>query len=176
MYSKHSILNRRERLCLDLAKERITSDTDSQTGEQVSPHVPDQQTFHEHLRTLTRHAVRVVIEEVMREELKAFLGAAWGESTPQRKGYRNGTYSRDLATSSGPIEDLRVPRDREGNFHTQVFDRYSRYEPQGAEGFTQMFGASVSTEKVGEVARSADRSGSECEYSQLSQPNADRTI
>jgi hypothetical protein len=46
-------------------KERLTSDTDSQTGEQVSPHVPDQQTFHEHLRTLTRHAVRVVIEEVM---------------------------------------------------------------------------------------------------------------
>jgi hypothetical protein len=47
---------------------------------------------------LTREAVRVVIEEVMREELKQFLGAAWGESTPERKGYRNGSYTRDLAT------------------------------------------------------------------------------
>jgi putative transposase len=104
-------------------KERITSKIDSQTVEQASPNFPDQQTFHEHLRTLTRKAVRVVIEEVMREELQAFLGAAWGESTPQRNGNRNGTYTRDLATSSGSIENLGVPRDREGHFHTQVFDR-----------------------------------------------------
>src|SRR6185312_5138421 len=32
------------------------------------------------------------------------------------------------------------------------FERYSRYEPQVAEGLTQMFVAGVSTEKVGEVA------------------------
>jgi transposase-like protein len=113
----------------------------------------DQQTFHEHLRALTRSAVRAVIEEVMREELEQFLAAAWGERTPQRKGYRNGTYTRDLATSSGPIEDLHVPRDREGQFQTQVFERYSRYEPQVAEGLTQMFVAGVSTHKVGEVAQ-----------------------
>lgn len=121
--------------------------------EHVSSPLPDQQTFHEHLRALTRSAVRIVIEEVMQEELKAFLGAAWGESPPQRKGYRNGTYTRNLATSSGPIEDLHVPRDREGNFQTQIFERYSRYEPQVAGGLTQMFVAGVSTEKVGEVAQ-----------------------
>jgi putative transposase len=45
------------------------------------------------------------------------------------KGYRNGTYLRDLVTSTGRLEDIHVPRDREGQFHTQVFDRYSRYEP-----------------------------------------------
>jgi putative transposase len=45
------------------------------------------------------------------------------------KGYRNGHYRRDLATSTGRIEDVKVPRDREGQFHTQVFERYSRYEP-----------------------------------------------
>jgi putative transposase len=127
-------------------QERTTSETNSQTVNQASSLLPDQHAFHEHLRALTRNAVRVVIEEVMREELKAFLGAAWGEITPQRKGYRNGSYTRDLATSSGPIEDLHVPRDREGNFHTQVFDRYSRYEPQVAEGLTHMFVAGVSTE------------------------------
>jgi putative transposase len=111
-------------------KKRITSNIDPVGGEQASPPLPEQQTFHEHLRALTRDAVRIVIEEVMREELKQFLGAAWGESTAQRKGYRNGTYTRNLATSSGPIEDLEVPRDREGAFHTQVFDRYNRYEPE----------------------------------------------
>src|SRR5947199_3052621 len=103
-------------------KKSTTSTPDPVALEQASPALPDQQTFHEHLRALTRRAVRVVIEEVMREELKQFLGASWGECTPARKGYRNGTYARDLATSSGPLEDLHVPRDREGNFRAQVFD------------------------------------------------------
>ena len=134
-------------------KKSTTSNGEPFPSEHVSPSLLEQQTFHEHLRALTRNAVRVVIEEVMREELKQFLGAAWGECTPERKGYRNGSYTRDLATSSGPIEDLEVPRDREGHFHTQVFDRYQRYEPQVAEGLTQMFVAGVSTQKVGEVAQ-----------------------
>src|ERR1700716_4118144 len=90
-------------------KKSTTSNTDPFTSEQASPVLPEQHTFHEHLRALARSAVRVVIEEVMREELEQFLGAAWGESTTERKGYRNGTYTRDLATSSGPIEDLQVP-------------------------------------------------------------------
>jgi putative transposase len=93
------------------------------------------------------------MEEIMREELTQFLGAAWGESTPARKGYRNGFYTRDLATTSGPIEDLQVPRDREGACETQVFERYQRYEPQVAEGLTQMFVSGTSTHKVGEVAQ-----------------------
>jgi putative transposase len=134
-------------------KKSTTSKADPFTSEQASPVLPEQHTFHEHLRALTRSAVRVVIEEVMREELKLFLGAAWGECTPERKGYRNGTYMRNLATSSGSIEDLEVPRDREGHFQTQVFDRYHRYEPHVAEGLTQMFVAGVSTQKVGDVAQ-----------------------
>jgi len=39
----------------------------------------------------------------------------------------------------------RFEDDREGQFHSQVFDRYSRYEPHIAEGLTQMFVAGVST-------------------------------
>jgi len=134
-------------------KKSITSNTDPVVLEHPSSALPEQHPFHAHLRALTRDAVRVVIEEVMREELQQFLGAAWGECTPERKGYRNGTYTRDLATASGPIEELHVPRDREGNFHTQVFDRYSRYEPEVGEGLTQMFVAGVSTHKVGDVAQ-----------------------
>ena len=80
-------------------------------------------------------------------------GVGWGESSPKRRGYRNGSYTRDLITSSGRIEDLQVPRDREGRFHTQVFERYRRYEPHVAEGLTQMFVAGTSTHKVGEVAQ-----------------------
>src|SRR5947209_20584902 len=40
-----------------------------------------------------------------------------------------------------------------GQFHTQAFERYSRYEPHIAEGLTQMFVSGVSTHKVGEVTQ-----------------------
>jgi transposase-like protein len=82
--------------------------------------LPDQQTFQQYLRELARSAIRVVLEDVMQEELDALIGVGWGESSPKRKGYRNGYYTRDLVTTSGRVEDLQVPRDREGRFHTQV--------------------------------------------------------
>jgi transposase-like protein len=123
------------------------------TQEQTAPTLPDQQTFHQYLRELACRAIRVVLEDVMREELDALIGVRWGECSPKRKGYRNGSYTRDLVTSSSRLEEINVPRDREGHFHTQVFERYSRYEPHIAEGLTQMFVAGTSTQKVGEVAQ-----------------------
>jgi transposase-like protein len=115
-------------------KKDTTPNTANSTQEQTVAPLPDQQEFHQHLRTLAQSAVRIVIEEVMCEELDQFIGAAWGECSPKRKGYRNGHYTRDLVTSTGRLEDINVPRDREGQFHTQTFERYSRYEPHIAEG------------------------------------------
>ena len=132
-------------------KSTTTNSTDS-TPVQPAPALPDQQEFRQHLRELARGAMRVVLEDVMREELDALIGVGWGENSPERKGYRNGFYTRDLVTTSGRIEDLQVPRDREGQFHTRVFERYRRYEPQVAQGLTEMFVAGTSTHKVGEVA------------------------
>jgi putative transposase len=134
-------------------QKRTTSQTPLSKSEPSSPPLPEQQEFQQHLRALAQSAVRTVLELVMREELDAFIGAAWGECSPKRKGYRNGTYTRDLATAAGQLEEIKVPRDREGQFHTQVFDRYSRFEPHIAEGLTQMFVAGASTHKVGEVAQ-----------------------
>ncbi len=134
-------------------KKNTTTNTPSSTQEQTVPPLPEQQTFHQHLRELARGAIRVVLEGVMREELDTLIGVGWGESSPNRKGYRNGSYTRDLVTTTGRIEDVQVPRDREGHFHTQVFDRYHRYEPQVAQGLTEMFVAGASTHKIGEVAQ-----------------------
>lgn len=114
--------------------------------------LPEQSEFYQHIRAQARIGLRVLLERVMQEELQALLGASWGEITPERKGYRNGYYTRDLGTTQGVIEDLKVPRDREGVFQTQVFENYARYEPQVEEGLRQMFIAGVSTAKVGEVA------------------------
>src|SRR5260370_23289073 len=134
-------------------KQHTTLAPHPTTAESSSYQEVVQKAFHQHLREQIRGAVQVVMEEIMREELTQFLGAQWGECSPERKGYRNGSYSRDLATASGQIQDLKVPRDREGAFHTQLFDRYSRYEEQVAAGLTQMFVNRPSTHKVGEAAQ-----------------------
>jgi len=126
-------------------KQHTTLTPNPPTAESSSPQEGVQQAFHHHLREQIRGAVQVVMEEIMREELTQFVGAQWGECSPERKGYRNGSYTRDLATAAGQIQNLKVPRDREGKFHTQLFDRYSRYEEQVAEGLTQMFVTGTST-------------------------------
>ncbi len=134
-------------------KQPTTLSPEGSTPESASKTIPEQEEFRQHLRRLAVSAVQVLIEQVMREELEQCIGASWGECTSTRRGYRNGSYTRDLVTPTGRMEALKVPRDREGQFHSQVFERYSRYEPEVAEALTQMFVSGVSTHKVGEVAQ-----------------------
>jgi len=102
---------------------------------------------------MIRGATRVVLEEIMQEEWTQFQHAGWGEQTPERRGYRNGTYTRDLTTSAGPLEDLAVPRDRAGDFQTQAFERSSRFELQIAAALTEMFVSGSSTHTIGAVSQ-----------------------
>ena len=44
------------------------------------------ETFQQSLRAEIRQARRALMEAILREELRQFLGAAWGESTAQRSG------------------------------------------------------------------------------------------
>src|ERR1700692_1410444 len=139
---------------MPVPKNKPTTVTpEGSTPDPSSSVLPDPGEFRQHLRRLAVSAVQILIEQVMREELEQCIGASWGECTPNRRGYRNGHYTRDLVTPTGRIEDLSVPRDREGAFHSQVFERYSRYEPEVAEALTQMFVSGVSTHKGGEVAQ-----------------------
>ncbi len=119
-------------------KKPITSKSSVSTPESSSPMLPEQEEFRQHVRRLAVSAVQVLIEQVMCEELEQCIGASWGECTPHRRGYRNGASTRDLITPTGRIEDLKVPRDREGEFHTQAFERYNRNAPEVAEALTQM--------------------------------------
>ncbi len=129
-----------------------TPSPEGSTPQSSSAPLPEQEEFRQHLRRLAVSAVQVLIEQVMREELEHCIGASWGECTPTRRGYRKGFYTRDLVTPTGRIEDLKVPRDRAGEYQTQVFERYNRYEPEVAEALTQMFVSGTSTHKVGKVA------------------------
>jgi hypothetical protein len=49
------------------ANKRITTPAPDSTPGQPAPALPDQQEFHQHLRALARYAMRILLEDVMRE-------------------------------------------------------------------------------------------------------------
>ena len=73
-----------------------------------------------------REGIKAVLEEIIEEEMTEQLQARHRERTTTRRGERNGHYQRGLTTEAGHIEQLRVPRAREGPFLTEVFERYRR--------------------------------------------------
>src|SRR5437016_10142807 len=89
---------------MPVPKKRTTSPSEAAKVASSDHPMPDEQEFRQRMRNLAVKAMRVLIEEVMREELEKCVGAQWGECTPERKGYRNGSYTRDLVTSTGRIE------------------------------------------------------------------------
>jgi transposase-like protein len=99
---------------MPVSKKSTTPPPESTKEALAERAMPQEQDFRQHLRALAVSAVRVLIEQVMREELDQCVGAEWGECTPDRKGYRNGYYQRDLVTSTGRIEDLSVRRRSRG--------------------------------------------------------------
>ncbi len=96
---------------------------------------------------LLRALMRTALQEVLEAEMADAVGAAKGERTPARVGYRSGYYPRTLITRVGKLE-LRVPQDREGRFSTELFERYQRSEKALVAALAEMYVQGVSTRKV----------------------------
>jgi transposase-like protein len=96
-----------------------------------------------------REGVKAVLEEVLQEEMTEHLNASYRELTPTRKGERNGHYQRNLnlVTPAGRNECLEVPRDREGEFASEVFERYKRMTGNVEEAILEMYLSGISTRK-----------------------------
>jgi putative transposase len=94
-----------------------------------------------------RTLMRTALQEVLEAEMTETVGAAKGERTDGRLGYRAGHYGRTLVTRVGKLE-LRVPQDREGRFSTELFERYQRSERALVAALAEMYVQGVSTRKV----------------------------
>jgi putative transposase len=88
-----------------------------------------------------------ILNQILQAEMTDHLGAGSGERTDSRSGYRNGTYERKLTTRVGTLE-LEVPRDRDGTFQTELFQRYQRSEKALVTTLMQMVVQGVSTRRV----------------------------
>lgn len=98
-----------------------------------------------------RSAVKAVLEQILDEEMAQHIGAQHRERISTRTGERNGSYNRDLITPVGKIAQLRVPRDRDGTFTTQVFEEYHRSTGEVEDAILEMWLQGISQRKIGEV-------------------------
>ncbi|WP_274366329.1 IS256 family transposase [Paenibacillus thermotolerans] len=96
------------------------------------------------LENLVREFVKEKLELIMNEEMNNFLQI---EQQGLRNS-RNGYYERTLDTKYGKINDLQVPRDRRGEFQTQVFEPYQRRDDWLEEAVIQMYKAGMGTRGV----------------------------
>jgi transposase-like protein len=124
----------------------------------------------QNIHARVREGVKAVIEQILEEEMNEHLQAAYRERTARRRGERNGHYQRSLVTPVGKIEQLQVPRDREGEFLTEVFERYKRMTGDVEEAVLEMYlqtarplgrgqcpCAGVSTRKVTQITQALSR-------------------
>ena len=122
---------------------------------------PKREDFEHDLRmdvqTRVREGVKAVLEEVLEEEMSEHLEAGYRELTPTRRGERNGHYTRNLVTPAGKIERLEVPRDREGEFVTEVFERYKRMTGDVEEAVLEMYLSGISVRKIAGVTEALSR-------------------
>jgi len=97
-----------------------------------------------------RSLVERVVQQVLDAEMTSFLGAGAYERNAERRGWRNGFKPRVLKTRVGKLE-LLVPKDREGQFQTELFERYQRSEKALVLSMLEMYIAGVSTRKVSAI-------------------------
>ncbi|MFC1509237.1 IS256 family transposase [Candidatus Omnitrophota bacterium] len=113
------------------------------------------------LKALLKHTIQQVLEE----ELTAFLNAEPYTRTEERRGYRNGYKPRTIKTRVGRL-DLMVPKDREGRFQTELFEKYQRNEKALVLAIIEMYIQGVSTRKVKKITE--ELCGLEISKSQVS--------
>ena len=97
-----------------------------------------------------RLLVQQAVNQFLQAELSEHLQAESGERTDDRRGYRNGTYPRRMTTRVGTIE-LDVPRDRDGTFRTELFERFQRSERALVLALMDMVVHGVATRKVAHI-------------------------
>jgi transposase-like protein len=97
--------------------------------------------------------LKALIEALLKTELEAHLRALRYERSEERKDYRNGSYERTLATKFGEVEDLRVPRTRNGSYASKLFDQYARRAKSVDEAIGTLFLNGVSTRKLERIAK-----------------------
>ena len=101
-------------------------------------------------------AIAVLLNEAMKIERSAFLGADLHERTQERRGYANGFKPKSVKTRVGTV-DLQVPQARDvedgATFYPQSLERGQRSERALRLAVAEMYVQGVSTRRVSEITQ-----------------------
>lgn len=97
--------------------------------------------------------VGAFLTNLMDRELTLYVGREKYERKEGDSDYRNGSYGRKFCIKGIGNVDVRVPRDREGNFHTEVLPRGKQYDERITEDIAAMYLTGISTRTLSLLSR-----------------------
>ncbi len=93
------------------------------------------------------------LTNLMKADLTHFLGREEYERTEEETNHRNGDYPRKFCIKGIGEVDVNVPRDRKGEFQTQVLPKGKQYEDRIAEDLSLMYLTGISTRTLSMLSK-----------------------
>jgi putative transposase len=106
----------------------------------------------EMIRVEIRENVGGYLSKLMDMERTQFLAREWYEHGQGDVNHRNGSYPRNFTLKGIGELQVEVPRDRKGDFKTQVIPRSKRYENELRQDLSFMFLTGVSTRSLSMIS------------------------
>ena len=108
--------------------------------------------FFEMIRVDVRDSVSQYISKMMDMELTHFLGRERYERQQEESNHRNGSYDRRYTLKGIGEVQVKIPRDRKGDFKTRIIPRSKRYEDCLREELCMLFLTGVSTRTLSMIS------------------------
>jgi putative transposase len=93
------------------------------------------------------------LTNLMKAELTHVLGREKYERVEGDTNHRNGSYNRDFCIKGIGEVEVKVPRDRKGEYQTQVLPRGKRYEDRITEDLSMMYLTGISTRTLSMLSK-----------------------
>ena len=105
------------------------------------------------MNKFAKSMTKQVFEISLEEEMTQYQQRKSYQRTHDRIDYRNGYYYRDMDTSFGAIENIKIPRSRSGLFNPSMFKKYQRRQESVNQSIINCFLLGVSTRNVKDVLK-----------------------
>ncbi|MGO9639092.1 MAG: IS256 family transposase [Terracidiphilus sp.] len=127
----------------------------------------------EMVRLDIKKTVGQYLTALMNAELTHFLGREPYERGNGEVNHRNGTYDRNFTLKDIGEVKVKIPRDREGDFKTNVIPRSKQYEEEISRDLSLMFLTGISTRSLSMISRRLI--GRRISHTEISHANTDLT-
>jgi len=117
--------------------------------------------------------VGAYLTNLMKAELTHVLGRGDYERSKGNPNHRNGSYPRNFCIKGIGEVAVKVPRDRNGEYQTQVLPRSKRYEDRIAEDLSVMYLTGISTRTLSMLSKRLI--GREISHEEVSKANRELT-